>query len=77
MNPQQESLGQLKVKAQLMNAKRKNKTSEGNRRSMPVENMAYNDGDAVRAHPITPLMESMDTPRIFQRNGGPISQNTI
>ena len=44
---QQASLEQLKLKAQLYNAKRKNKTSEGTRRSMPVGTIPYNDNDAV------------------------------
>ena len=63
---QQASLEQLKLKAQLYNAKRKNKTSEGTRRSMPVGNIAYNDNDAVQVNTLTPMMESMDTPRIFK-----------
>ena len=63
---QQASLEQLKLKAQLYNAKRKNKTSEGTRRSMPVGNIAYNDNDVVQVNTLTPMMESMDTPRIFK-----------
>ena len=41
---------------------------------MPVANMAYNDNDCVQVNTLTPLMESMDTPRIFK---GPISNVTI
>lgn len=43
---------------------------------MPVSNMAYKESEVMQGNPLTPLMESMDTPRIFQQNG-PASLNTI
>ena len=76
MDIQQESIEQLRLKAHLANGNRKIKTSEGTRRSMPIANLAYNNNEAINANTLTPLMESMDTPRIFRPNG-PTSHNTL